>query len=72
MGGNTNSDFWIPHSSLHDVLIRLSLSLSELSLLAFQNLVLDLFRMRLCIIVLIGLLQDFDGLDVVPHRVQNM
>lgn len=72
MRRNTNSDLWIPHRSLHDILIRLSLSLSELSLLAFQHLFLDLPRMRIGIVVLSRLLQDFDGLDVVPHRVQDV
>lgn len=56
MGRNTNSDFWIPHCSLHDIFIRLSLSLSELSLLAFQHLVLDLLSMRIGVVVLSGLL----------------
>ena len=72
VGRNTNSNFWIPHSSLHDIIIRFSLSLSELSLLAFPDLVLDLLRMRPGIVVLSGLLQGFDSLDVVPHRVQDM
>ena len=72
MGRDTNSDFWVPHSSLHDIIIRFSLSLGELCLLALPNLVLNFLLVCLGIIMLSGLLYGFDGLDVVPHRVQDV
>ena len=70
--GGTHSDFWIAQSSLHDIVIRLSLSLSELRLLTFQDLVMDLLLMCIGFVMFIGFLQDLDGLDVFPHRVQDM
>ena len=41
-------------------------------MLAFPDLVLDLLRMRLGIVVFSGFLYGFDGLHVFPHREQYM
>ena len=68
----TDSNFRIAHGSLHDIIVRLSFPLSELGLLAFPNLLLDLFRVCIGFVVLSGFLHGFDGLDIVPHREQDL
>jgi hypothetical protein len=70
--GNTNGNFGVTHSSLHDVLIRLSVSLRKLRLLALPDLVLDLLRVRAGFVVHGSYLCGFDGLGVIAHREENM